>query len=159
MAAALTDRYNHIDALILSAVHSPQLQPLGQTYPAVLQETFTINVVAQTSLIGACLPLLKAACHLPSSKKDDHAPTVVFVTDTPPEAYWGAYAASKKAMESIMGSYAQELAHTRIRFITVNPGPIATDMREKSYPGGPKGAAPHEAATAIVEKVWGPIQP
>jgi NAD(P)-dependent dehydrogenase (short-subunit alcohol dehydrogenase family) len=51
-------------------------------------------------------------------------------------AYWGAYAASKFAVEGLMQVLADETdTVTSIRVNSVNPGPMRTAMRAKAYPG------------------------
>jgi len=47
---------------------------------------------------------------------------------------WGAYAASKFAVEGLTEVLADELRGTGIRVNSVNPGAIATDMRREAYP-------------------------
>lgn len=47
---------------------------------------------------------------------------------------WGAYAASKFALEGLTEVLSDELRDTGIRVNSVNPGPIATEMRREAYP-------------------------
>ncbi len=47
---------------------------------------------------------------------------------------WGAYAVSKFAMEGFTEVLADELRGSGIRVNSVNPGPIATEMRRAAYP-------------------------
>ena len=47
---------------------------------------------------------------------------------------WGAYAASKFALEGLTEVLADELGGTGIRVNSVNPGAMATDMRRAAYP-------------------------
>lgn len=49
-------------------------------------------------------------------------------------ANWGAYAVSKFALEGFTQVLADEVKKDRIRVNSVNPGPIATDMRYLAYP-------------------------
>jgi NAD(P)-dependent dehydrogenase (short-subunit alcohol dehydrogenase family) len=49
--------------------------------------------------------------------------------------YWGAYAASKAALETLVGIYAAEVAHTAVRVNLFNPGPMRTAMRSQAFPG------------------------
>ena len=44
-------------------------------------------------------------------------------------AYWGAYAASKAALDMLVGIYAAEVAHTTVRVNLFNPGAMRTRMR------------------------------
>ncbi len=47
---------------------------------------------------------------------------------------WGAYSVSKFAIEGFTQILADELLKYNIRVNSVNPGPIATDMRKEAYP-------------------------
>ena len=47
---------------------------------------------------------------------------------------WGAYAVSKFALEGFTQLLADELRPFNIRVNSVNPGPMATDMRKAAYP-------------------------
>jgi NAD(P)-dependent dehydrogenase (short-subunit alcohol dehydrogenase family) len=47
---------------------------------------------------------------------------------------WGAYAVSKFAVEGLTQVLAEELKPFNIRVNSVNPGPMATDMRRLAYP-------------------------
>jgi NAD(P)-dependent dehydrogenase (short-subunit alcohol dehydrogenase family) len=38
-------------------------------------------------------------------------------------------------MESLVGCWADELEHTQIRSVLLNPGPMRTKMRAQAYPG------------------------
>lgn len=49
--------------------------------------------------------------------------------------FWGAYAASKAALEMIARCWAEELKQTPIKINCVNPGATRTAMRAKAMPG------------------------
>ena len=73
-----------------------------------------------------------------------------------PRAFWGAYGSSKAALENLVGSYADETAHTgKIRVHVVDPGATRTRMRANAFPGEePKSVKPPEVvANAIVERL------
>lgn len=48
--------------------------------------------------------------------------------------HWGAYAVSKFALEGFTQVLADELKPFNIRVNSVNPGPMATDMRHEAFP-------------------------
>ena len=50
-------------------------------------------------------------------------------------AYWGAYGASKAALESMVMTYAQETEKTNLRVNLIDPGAVRTDMRASAIPG------------------------
>jgi NAD(P)-dependent dehydrogenase (short-subunit alcohol dehydrogenase family) len=47
---------------------------------------------------------------------------------------WGAYAASKFALEGFTQTLAEEVKNKGVRVNSVNPGPMDTDMRHAAYP-------------------------
>jgi NAD(P)-dependent dehydrogenase (short-subunit alcohol dehydrogenase family) len=62
----------------------------------------------------------------------------VFVTSSvarKPRAYWGAYAATKAAMEMLVRCWADEVEHTALRVNLFDPGATATRMRATAFPG------------------------
>ena len=73
-----------------------------------------------------------------------------------PRAFWGAYGSSKAALETLLGAYADETAHTgRIRVHIVDPGATRTRMRALAFPGEePDSVKPPEVvAQAILERL------
>ena len=100
------------------------------------------NVLGPWSLVQATLPLLRASA-------DARA---VFATDAAGRnaAYWGAYAASKAALEAMIRSWAAETTRTKLRINLVDPGPIRTAMRAHAFPGeDPASLRPPEAITDV----------
>jgi NAD(P)-dependent dehydrogenase (short-subunit alcohol dehydrogenase family) len=71
-----------------------------------------------------------------------------------PRAYWGAYGASKAALETLVTAYGQEVGNvTPIRAAIVDPGSTATQMRARAFPGEDPATLkpPSAVAAAIVE--------
>ena len=55
---------------------------------------------------------------------------------TAPRAYWGAYGASKAALETLVLAYGEEVKNiSNIRTAIIDPGATATAMRAKAFPG------------------------
>src|SRR3546814_18015687 len=53
-----------------------------------------------------------------------------------PRAYWGAYGASKAALETLVGAYGEEVKNiSAIRTHIVDPGATRTAMRARAFPG------------------------
>jgi NAD(P)-dependent dehydrogenase (short-subunit alcohol dehydrogenase family) len=50
-------------------------------------------------------------------------------------AYWGPYAVSKAALETLARTYAAETATTGVRVNILVPGPVRTRMRAQAMPG------------------------
>jgi NAD(P)-dependent dehydrogenase (short-subunit alcohol dehydrogenase family) len=67
-------------------------------------------------------------------------------------ARWGAYAATKFAIEGLTQVLAEELRGTAIRVNSLNPGPTRTQMRAQAYPDEDPMTlpAPDEIAPAFV---------
>jgi NAD(P)-dependent dehydrogenase (short-subunit alcohol dehydrogenase family) len=67
-------------------------------------------------------------------------------------ARWGAYAATKFALEGLTQVLAEELKDTGIRVNSLNPGPTRTQMRAQAYPDEDpmRLPAPEEIAPAFI---------
>lgn len=149
LAAAVAERWEKLDILVLNAGMLGSLTPVQDIDPKEYARVLTLNVGANQALIAAFDPLLKKA------ERAD----VIGITSTvghEPRAFWGAYGSSKAALENLLGAYADETEHTgTIRVHIVNPGPTRTRMRELAYPGeDPESVKPPETvAKAILERL------
>jgi len=77
--------------------------------------------------------------------------TIVNVTsDAATEAYerWGAYGASKAALEQLGRVWAAELAGTGVRLVTVDPGEMDTHMHADAIPDADRAALADPARVA-----------
>jgi NAD(P)-dependent dehydrogenase (short-subunit alcohol dehydrogenase family) len=145
LAAALTERYGRLDVLVGNAAVLGVLSPLDHVEPKAWDETLAINVTANWHLIRFMNPLLKQS----------DAGRAVFLTSgvaSKAIAYWGAYAISKAALESLVRTYAAETANTNVRVNLFNPGKTRTRMRASAMPGEDPMTlpTPQEVAEAIV---------
>ena len=69
-------------------------------------------------------------------------------------AYWGPYAVSKAALDTLARTYAAETVNTSpVRVTLINPGRLRTLMRAKAMPGEDPMTlrTPEELAPKIVE--------
>lgn len=148
VAAALYQRFGRLDILVGNAGDiGGGLAPIGHVDQKHFQEAFDVNVTANYRLIRAFSPLLKAS---------DQA-RAIFVTSGAAHAnlpYWGVYAAGKAALESIVLTWAAEIANissTRVNLI--DPGAVATRMRTIAFPGEDAAtlAQPDDVAGAFVD--------
>ena len=84
----------------------------------------------------------------PLLRRADHG-RAIFVTSgaaTRANAYWGAYCASKAALEQMVRVWALELADTRVHANLLSPGATRTAMRASAFPGeNPASLKPPEA--------------
>jgi NAD(P)-dependent dehydrogenase (short-subunit alcohol dehydrogenase family) len=129
LAAAIGERWPALDILVLNAATLGTLTPVRAIDPKEFSRLITLNLFAPQALLAAFDPLLRRS----------EAGRVVAVTSSvgqTPRAYWGAYGASKAALETLVLSYAEEVARlTPVRVAIVDPGATATVMRARAFPG------------------------
>jgi NAD(P)-dependent dehydrogenase (short-subunit alcohol dehydrogenase family) len=142
VAGLIAGRWGRLDGLVLNAGLLGELSPLRNYDPLQWARVFQVNVHAHFLLLQACLPLLEQA---PGA-------SVLFTSSSvgrQGRAYWGAYAASKFALEGMMQTLADELAGTsQVRVNSVNPGRCRTRMRAQAYPGENADALPDPSQLA-----------
>jgi len=128
LASALLERFGRLDGLLGSAGVLGTLGPLETVTPQSFQETMDVNFAANWRLIRAVHPLLRIS----------EAGRALFLTSgivPQPRAFWGVYGASKAALDTMIGCYADEIESSPIRVNLFNPGPTRTEMRHKAMPG------------------------
>ena len=149
LAVAISGRWQALDILVINAAAFPQLGPVAQIESREFNTTLTLNVMATQSLLANFDGMLKRSTNA----------RVIGVTSSvgaSPRAYWGAYGASKAAMEVLLDCYAQETrAVSHIRVAILDPGATRTKMRARAYPGeNPASVKPPEVvAERVVELV------
>ena len=128
MGAALFERFGRLDILVGNAAILGALSPVGHIEPEQWADVMAINVTANWRLIRACDPLLQQS----------DAGRAIFVTSGIARMvlpYWGAYAASKAALEMLVKVYAAEVEHGTVRANIADPGVARTAMRMQAMPG------------------------
>jgi len=129
LAAAITERWNRLDIMVISAAMLPTLTPVTQIDRKQFNDALTLNLLATQALLASFDPLLKRA---PAGRIIGLSSSV----GTEPRAFWGAYGATKAAFESLLASYAQEIARiSSTRVAILDPGATRTAMRARAYPG------------------------
>lgn len=147
VVTAAIERFGRIDVLINSAgTLGPTPRPsLLDTDPDALLETFRVNTAG---------PLRVTRAVLPHMLKQDEGLVINVTSDAARGAYpeWGAYGASKAALELIGLTWAAELEGTGVRVVNVDPGDLQTDMQQAAFPGEDISdrALPESAAPAFV---------
>ena len=129
LASAVTERWGKLDYLVLNAAMLGTLTPVPAIDGAEFSRLLTLNLVAQQVMIAAFDALLK---------KSDAGRLVAITSSVgaKPRAFWGAYGASKAALEVLVTSYAEEVKNlSKVRVAIVDPGKTRTTMRAKAYPG------------------------
>jgi len=128
MAVALHQRFGRLDVLVGNAGVLGTLSPTGHFEPKTWAEVIEVNLTANWRLIRALDPLLRLS----------QAGRAIFTTCAAarePLPYWGAYAASKAALETLARIYAGEVANTALRVNLVDPGIVGTRLRTRGFPG------------------------
>lgn len=129
LAAAVTERWGKLDILVLNAAMLGTLSPVPTIDGAEFARLFTLNVTAQQVMIASFDALLR---------KSDAGRLVALTSSVgaSPRAFWGAYGASKAALENLVQSYGDEVKNlSQVRAAIVDPGRTRTAMRAKAYPG------------------------
>ncbi|MBK6706040.1 MAG: SDR family NAD(P)-dependent oxidoreductase [Sphingomonadales bacterium] len=129
LASAVRERWGKLDMLVLNAAILGTLAPVSVIDAAEFNRVLTLNLLAQQALLAAFDGLLRAS---------DSGRLVVLTSSVgqQPRAYWGAYGASKAALENLALSYAEEVRNlSSVRVAIVDPGRTRTQMRAKAYPG------------------------
>ena len=128
LGGALAERFGRLDILVANAGMLGQLSPVGHHAPDDWEETLALNLGANWRLIRSFDPLLRAS---PAGR-------AIFVTAAAAEAapaFWGPYAASKAGLEALVRCYAAEVRRSALRVNLLDPGPVATELRRRAYPG------------------------
>jgi NAD(P)-dependent dehydrogenase (short-subunit alcohol dehydrogenase family) len=129
LAQAVSGRWDALDILVLNAAMLGTLGPVSAIDGKEFNKVLTLNLLAQQALIATFDPMLRRS----------EAGRVLALTSSVgagPRAYWGAYGASKAALETLVLAYAQEVGNvTPIKVAIVDPGATATIMRARAFPG------------------------
>src|SRR3546814_630422 len=129
LAKAVGERWEALDLLVLNAAMLGSLTPVPSIDGKEFNKVLTLNVLAQQALIAAFDPMLRKS----------EAGRLVASTSSVgrnPRAFWGAYGASKAALETLVLSYGEEVRNIApIRTAIVDPGSTATTMRARAYTG------------------------
>lgn len=147
LAAAVAERWERLDILIINAAMLPPLTPVAQIDSKSFNQALMLNVVATQALIGAFDPLLKRSAR----------GRVVGMTSSvglEPRAYWAAYGTTKAGFDVLLNCYAREIENiSDIRVAIVDPGATRTQMRARAYPGEDPAILqpPTNVANAVID--------
>ncbi|MCB1802490.1 MAG: YciK family oxidoreductase [Gammaproteobacteria bacterium] len=128
LAHVIDMNFGCLDGILHNAANLPYLSRIKDYDAEDWMKVMQVNVNAPFLLTQACMPLLQQS-------KDA---SVVFTTDEVGrvgKAFWGAYAASKFAIEGFAQVLAAELEQSPIRVNCVDPGPTLTALRKRAFPG------------------------
>lgn len=128
LGGVIAKRFGRLDVLVGNAGMLGHLCPVGHTEPSVWEKTFSLNVTSNYRLIRSFDPLLRQS----------NAGRAIFVSSGITKVvmpYWGAYSASKAALEQLIKIYASELEKTNVKANLVDPGMVGTAMLAEAMPG------------------------
>lgn len=128
LGGIIAQRFGRLDVLVGNAGMLGHLCPVGHIEPTVWDRVFSINVAANYRLIRSFDALLRQST----------AGRAMFVSSGVTKSavpYWGAYAASKAALEKLIEIYAAEVEKTNVRANLIDPGMVGTKMLIEAMPG------------------------
>ncbi|HBS32530.1 MAG TPA: oxidoreductase [Parvularcula sp.] len=142
LGPAIGQRFGRIDILVLNAGVLGELAPVPDIAPKMWRQVFDVNVEANWRLLRALDPYLRASA----------AARVLVMTSRAggevAKPFWGAYAASKAALEMLARTYAEEMKITGVRVALIDPGAMRTKMRATAMPGENALTLPDPSAIA-----------
>src|SRR3546814_19960792 len=122
----MAERWHHLDMLVLNAAMLGTLNPVAAIDGNEFNRLRTLNLIAQQALIANFDPLLRRA----ANGRLLALSTGVART---PRAYWGAYAASKAALEVLVTSYGAEMRNiSNVRIAILDPGGTRTQKNGRA---------------------------
>jgi NAD(P)-dependent dehydrogenase (short-subunit alcohol dehydrogenase family) len=151
LVTAAAERWGRLDVLMLNAATLGSLTPVAQIDGKEFSRVLTLNVLAAQALIAGFDPLLRKS----------EAGRLLAITSSVgrnARAYWGAYGASKAALETLALAYGEEVRNlSPVRVAVVDPGSTATTMRARAFPGEDPAtlkppSAVAEAVVALLER-------
>jgi NAD(P)-dependent dehydrogenase (short-subunit alcohol dehydrogenase family) len=146
LGGALYERWKKLDILVSAAGELGVLTPVAHLDPPVWERAVAVNMTANFRLIRSMDPLLR---------QSDAGRAIFFTSGAArrPDAFWGAYAATKAGLEALVECYRDETAITKLRPVLLSPGPMRTRMRAAAFPGEDPQAvpAPEEIVPLLLE--------
>lgn len=144
LGPALLKRFSKLDVLVLNAGALGELAPTPDIAAKAWRRAFDVNVEANWRLLKTLDPLLKAS---------GNARVLVMTSRIGGEIarpFWGAYAASKAALEMLAKTYAEETKQFGVRVALIDPGAMRTRMRAEAMPGEDPATLPDPSEIAPV---------
>ncbi len=141
LGASIYERWGKLDILVANAGILGVIAPVAHVEAKVFDRVMTTNVTSMWRLVRSLEPLLV---------KSDAGRAILLSSGvaTNPRAFWGAYAMSKAAVETMGRIWAEEMAHTPLKINMVNPGATRTAMRAQAMPGEDPETLPHPSEVA-----------
>ena len=128
LGLAIHQRHARLDILVHSGAMLGGLWPVSHMDPQQWERVVSINLTSVYRLIRSMEPLLRQS----------EAGRAIFLTSgvaVRPRAFWGAYAATKAGLEALVRCWADEIEHTNVRAVILDPSAMRTRMRAEAFPG------------------------
>ncbi|MEW9303960.1 SDR family NAD(P)-dependent oxidoreductase [Labrys neptuniae] len=151
IALQITGNLGGLDLLVnnASSLGPVPLALLADTQCEELEEALATNLVGPFRLTKALFGALTA-----SARQGRDAVVVNITSDTAVNAYagWGAYGASKAALQHLTAIWAEEAREEGVRFLAIDPGDMDTPLHAQAVPEADRSALkrPEEAAAHII---------
>jgi NAD(P)-dependent dehydrogenase (short-subunit alcohol dehydrogenase family) len=141
LGGAIHERWGKLDVLVANAAVLGVIAPIGHVEAKTFEKVMTINVTATWRLIRSVDPLLRLS---------DAGRAIVLTSNLAhsARAFWGPYAASKAAVETMTRSWAHETQSLPLRVNAADPGATRTAMRAQAMPGEDPETLPHPSEIA-----------
>jgi NAD(P)-dependent dehydrogenase (short-subunit alcohol dehydrogenase family) len=128
LGLAIHQRHARLDILVHSGAMLGGLWPVSHMDPQQWERVVSVNLTSTYRLIRSMEPLLRQS----------EAGRAIFLTSgvaARPRAFWGAYAATKAGLEALVRCWADEIEHTDVRAVILDPSAMRTRMRAEAFPG------------------------
>jgi NAD(P)-dependent dehydrogenase (short-subunit alcohol dehydrogenase family) len=141
LGGVMAERWGKLDILVANAGILGTITPVNQMRSKSFDELMSVNLTSVWRLMRTTDPLLR---------QSDAGRAIILSSSVAhtARAYWGAYAASKAAIEVLGRTWAAETKDTPLRVNMVNPGATRTHMRAQAMPGEDPDSLPTAAETA-----------
>ena len=141
LGAAINERWQKLDILVANSGILGPLSPVGHFEAKAFQKVMDKNIVSTWRVIRSVETLLH---------NSDAGRAIIISSGAAHNcrAFWGAYSASKAALEALARCWAAETVNTALRVNCVNPGRTRTAMRAQAMPGEDPMTVPHPSAVA-----------
>jgi len=142
LGGAIFERWGKLDILVANAGVLGGISPIGHFEAKTFEKVMTVNVTATWRLIRSVDPLMQ---------KSDQGRALILTSSLAHKCkpFWGAYSASKAAVEALARTWAYESERLPLRVISVDPGGTRTAMRAQAYPGEDPETLPHPRDVAL----------
>ena len=141
LGASIHERWGKLDILVANAGVLGVISPVDHVEAKVFEKVMNINVTATWRLIRSVAPLIS---------KSDAGRALILSSSAAHKCrpFWGAYSASKAAVEALARTWAAETQRLPLRILSIDPGATRTAMRAQAVPGEDPETLPHPSEVA-----------